>query len=58
MLVTYVENGVRNIRHCDMLKKEDGHDVLIYRDIPDDFGEPQYRKNVLDNDTVIEKVVQ
>lgn len=58
MLVTYVENGVRNIRHCDLLKKEDGQYILISRDSYNDFGEEQYRKNVLDYGTIIEKVVQ
>jgi len=62
MKVTYVENGVRSTRECNALQYWDTEKpvanvpVLIYNDVEDDFGNPQFRTNILSPRTIIERV--
>lgn len=60
MKITYTENGVRSTRECDALQywciknMVSNVPVLIYRDVEDDFGNPQFRINILSPGTIIE----
>ena len=59
MKVTYVENGVRFTRECytyDPWYMDANSPALIYKDVEDDFGNPQYRTNILAPGTIIERV--
>ena len=62
MKITYTENGVRSTRECDALQYWNiknpiaNAPVLIYNDVDDDFGNPQYRINILALGTIIERV--
>lgn len=59
MKVTYVENGVRFTRQCyayEPFRHCSKGPCLIYIDVEDDFGRPQYRINFLTPGTIIERV--
>lgn len=59
MKITYVENGVRFTRECyayDPQYNNANVPALIYKDVEDDFNNPQYRFNILTPGTIIEKV--
>lgn len=62
MKITYNENGVRSTRECDGLQYWNIKNpitnvpVLIYNDVEDDFGNQQFRINILSPGTIIERV--
>lgn len=59
MKVTYVENDVRFIRECyvyDPCYIDTNSPALIYKDVQDDFGNPQYRTIILAPGTIIERI--
>lgn len=54
--VTYLENGIRNIRTCDFIDVDEHETICLgCKDGLDTLGRPLYRINVLLPGTVIEK---
>ena len=55
--ITYVENGLRQARTADIIDLNDPEGItLMYKDVPNDFNEEQFRVNVLDKGTIVEYV--
>ena len=55
--ITYIENGVRQARTADIIDLNGPEGItLMYKDVPNDFNEEQFRVNVLAKDTIVEYV--